>query len=270
MLEFIGYVTRVIGHYDPNNNPAYICQLVVLVFAPAFFMAGIYYQLGIFIRIYGRQWSILGPRMTSYAFIVIDVLSIFIQAAGGGIASSAYDSGKSMDGGKNTMVGGLVVQVIGTTGFLVVLNTFLYRAWKHGLFTTAVLVVDGPVPARSNSELTVWPNSSPRDGDPAVSPRAPLTDREPQLPEKSRTLVIGWWFPLAILAATVLIYIRSIYRVVEMAVGWNGTLMYHEAYFLTFETLLVVIAILCLSIFHPGFTFGRGNPTGHVMVPGTI
>ncbi|KFY45245.1 hypothetical protein V494_01063 [Pseudogymnoascus sp. VKM F-4513 (FW-928)] len=53
-------------------------------------------------------------------------------------------------------------------------------------------------------------------------------------------------------SATVLILIRSIYRVAEMAGGYDGKLMKDEITFLVFEGILIVVAVLLLLVFHPG------------------
>ncbi|KFY24032.1 hypothetical protein V493_05479 [Pseudogymnoascus sp. VKM F-4281 (FW-2241)] len=52
--------------------------------------------------------------------------------------------------------------------------------------------------------------------------------------------------------ATMLILIRSIYRVAEMAGGYDGKLMKDENTFLVFEGILIVVAVLLLLVFHPG------------------
>ncbi|OBT49803.1 hypothetical protein VE04_10235 [Pseudogymnoascus sp. 24MN13] len=53
-------------------------------------------------------------------------------------------------------------------------------------------------------------------------------------------------------SATMLILIRSIYRVAEMAGGYDGELMKDENTFLVFEGVLIVVAVLLLLVFHPG------------------
>ncbi|EPS43993.1 hypothetical protein H072_2017 [Dactylellina haptotyla CBS 200.50] len=48
-----------------------------------------------------------------------------------------------------------------------------------------------------------------------------------------------------------LILIRSIYRTVEFAQGWNGYLMGHEVYFYVLEALPMLPCLLIFNIFHP-------------------
>ncbi|EWC44263.1 hypothetical protein DRE_01089 [Drechslerella stenobrocha 248] len=65
------------------------------------------------------------------------------------------------------------------------------------------------------------------------------------------------YFLVALGVATLLIYIRCVYRVAELAEGWNGPLMLSETYFLVLEGLMVVLAVLVLNVFHPGICFGE-------------
>jgi hypothetical protein len=237
-LELAGYVSRVVGHYNPTNKGAYMCQTAVLTVAPALLMAGIYYQLGTFIRIYGRKYALLGPKMTQYLFIAADVFAILVQALGGGMAAAAYNNGNSdrMNNGRKIMIVGLVVQVIGTTFFLVVLLWFYSKVFMRGLHKQLEDKHDLPdLPAAESPavEMTLTANGS------------------------TSSLRINWPFPTAILFSTLLIYGRSIFRIIELSQGWDGDLMYHEIYFLILDTLFVALATVSLSIFHPGFIYGR-------------
>ena len=48
-----------------------------------------------------------------------------------------------------------------------------------------------------------------------------------------------------------MIYIRSIYRTVELAQGWNGYLITHEGYFLGLDASIMVIAVWAFLVFDP-------------------
>lgn len=259
LAEFIGYIARVVGHYNPSSMGAYGAQMALLTFAPAFFMAGIYFQLSIFTRVYGRQYTLLGPRMTTRLFIGIDILSILIQCSGGGLAASATsgDGDGSATMGTNIMVGGLVVQVVGTTGFIVALLYFYVKGYKGGLHERVVISHARPYNPNVSSEdvvLRQWGSKFQRSSAAVTA----VTAEEP-VPAREDSFVLGIWFPVAILASTLLIYARSIYRVVELSEGWNGDLMYHEVYLMTLEFLLVILGVFCLTAYHPGFKFGRGS-----------
>ncbi|EGX50001.1 hypothetical protein TWF173_007649 [Orbilia oligospora] len=63
------------------------------------------------------------------------------------------------------------------------------------------------------------------------------------------------YFLYAMGAATIFIYVRCVYRVAELAKGWDGPLMTTETYFIVLEGSMVILACLCLNIFHPGICF---------------
>jgi hypothetical protein len=68
----------------------------------------------------------------------------------------------------------------------------------------------------------------------------------------------GWRFKgfLGALAlATICIFWRSTYRVVELAEGWTGNLIKQQWLFVGFEGVMVIVACLALNIFNPAFTF---------------
>jgi hypothetical protein len=48
------------------------------------------------------------------------------------------------------------------------------------------------------------------------------------------------------------IYIRSIYRTVELLQGWTGYLITHERYFIALDGAMMLAAVNVLNVFHPG------------------
>jgi len=51
---------------------------------------------------------------------------------------------------------------------------------------------------------------------------------------------------------TFCLYVRAVYRVIELADGWNGTVIATQNYFNVFDGAMVVLAIYTLNFFHPG------------------
>jgi hypothetical protein len=51
---------------------------------------------------------------------------------------------------------------------------------------------------------------------------------------------------------TLMIFIRCIYRTVELLGGWSGYIITHEVYFACLDGLPMVIALIAFNIFHPG------------------
>jgi hypothetical protein len=62
----------------------------------------------------------------------------------------------------------------------------------------------------------------------------------------------------ALILATLFIFARSLYRLVEYSVGWTAALNRNQNLFIGLEGILVSIAVLALNAFHPGLCF-RGE-----------
>lgn len=65
-------------------------------------------------------------------------------------------------------------------------------------------------------------------------------------------------FLVAVSAAAVLVFIRTIYRVVELSGGFTGTLANEEIPFMILEGPMIIIATLLLTIWHPGVVYRGG------------
>ncbi|KAI9802040.1 MAG: hypothetical protein M1825_003096 [Sarcosagium campestre] len=72
---------------------------------------------------------------------------------------------------------------------------------------------------------------------------------EPVDPKKIK-IFIG-----SIVIAFLTIFIRCVYRIAEMANGWQNPIMQNETDFIVLEGVMVVVAVLVLTIFHPGQYF---------------
>ncbi|VUG19948.1 DEBR0S6_03994g1_1 [Brettanomyces bruxellensis] len=109
-LEVLGYSSRVWSHYNLNNFDAYVMQFVCITLAPCFLMAGIYFILAQLTVVMGQAFSILRPMQYSLIFIICDLISIVLQAAGGAMAAIELSDHKSTRSGSNVMVIGLAYQ----------------------------------------------------------------------------------------------------------------------------------------------------------------
>ncbi|KAJ5171846.1 RTA1-domain-containing protein [Penicillium capsulatum] len=205
LVELIGWAGRTWSADCPYNSTAFMMQISTLIIAPTFFTAGIYVLLGRFIQHFGRECSILSPKLYLWIFCTCDVISLLVQAAGGGMASSESNTiGGDTAPGTNTMVTGIVFQLFSITVFVLCVVDFLRRVSRLGHFK-------------------------------AVS-RGPLG------------LLLG-----AMIFSVVCIYIRSIYRTIELVQGWDGYLITHESYFVWLDGVMMILAVAVFNIFHPGF-----------------
>ena len=57
--------------------------------------------------------------------------------------------------------------------------------------------------------------------------------------------------------ATVLIFFRSLYRVIELQGGYDGKIANDEPSFMILEGPIIILAVLALTVFHPGLVFGQ-------------
>lgn len=73
-------------------------------------------------------------------------------------------------------------------------------------------------------------------------------DRKSWTKKESRLFHAFLW---ALAASTIAIFIRCVYRVIEMSFGWSGVVISNENLFIGFEGVCVSIAVLILNIFHP-------------------
>ncbi|KAJ5113422.1 hypothetical protein N7456_001956 [Penicillium angulare] len=128
-FELVGYIARYISaKQSPNwTTMPYVIQELLLLVAPSLFAASIYMILGRIIRLLnGDSNSPIRPSWLTKIFVTGDVISFFMQSGGGGILATAK-SDSSMNMGNNVIIGGLIVQVISFSVFIVVSVIFHRR-----------------------------------------------------------------------------------------------------------------------------------------------
>ncbi|PLB36152.1 RTA1 domain-containing protein [Aspergillus candidus] len=137
LTEILGWVGRTWSAQCPYNMNAFLMQISTLIIAPTFFTAGIYILLGQFIHLLGRQSSILSPSLYLWIFCTCDVISLIVQAIGGGMASA--ETGKpngNTDPGTHIMVAGIVFQMFSITVFVACAADFVRRCLRYRLLKT--------------------------------------------------------------------------------------------------------------------------------------
>jgi len=162
--------------------------------------------------------SLFRPRTYALLFCTLDIIALSIQGVGGGLTATAATA-SSRNASTHILLAGLVIQAVSLCLFLVCAADVLRRVRAAG-------------------------PDAPRNADSAlVSLRA--SSRWPA-------------FLVAVGAAAVLIFIRTVYRVVELSGGFAGSLAQAEVPFMVLEGPMVAVAVLLLTIYHPGRVYRGG------------
>jgi len=181
------------------------------IIAPTFFTAGIYVLLGEFIRRLGRESSILKPSLYLWIFVTCDIISLVVQAIGGGMASGqATAVNGNTAPGTHVMVAGIVFQLFSVTVFVLCAVDFIRRVMRRHLL----------------QRLT------------------------------GSVILLG-----AMILSVLCIYVRSIYRTIELSQGWSGYLITHESYFIGLDGAMMVVAVAVFNVFHPGWLLPSAEQT---------
>lgn len=267
-LEFGGFAARVASFGDMTALDPFIAQLVMLTIAPAFIMGGIYFLFAQLVVIHGRNYSLLRPLWYSYIFITCDVLSLIIQAGGGGSASVASQNYEDTDPGTYTMIAGIAFQVFAMSIFLIFWFDFLRRMYFHDLPMSekALLEVSdehGNIPrcVAMYNKKTVLNYIKLLLNVPSAREFKTLYLEKNYNPgfAELRERRLFHWFPLFLTLGVIFIYIRCVYRVVELSMGFNGYLITHEVYLMTLDALMIALNGIIFCFFHPTFVFGVTN-----------
>ena len=230
--EFIGYVGRLVMHSNPWNEGAFEVQICCLVLAPSFLAAGIYLTLKHAAIQSGREHSKVKPEWYPWIFVGCDGLSILIQAVGGGVAAAAGSPRNRTlaNTGDDLIMAGIAFQIFAMLVFGVLAFDF-YRSKKKA--------------ARAYQPV----HKSQRDT--SVSSTINAAESHPTHLSSRRNIIFYW----AISCAYVVILIRCIYRIHEMAGGWGNPRMRDEPLFLILDGMMIVLASLAMTVAHPGFLF---------------
>ncbi|KAH7112748.1 RTA1 like protein-domain-containing protein [Dactylonectria estremocensis] len=217
ICEVLGYAGRIMSADNPWSENGFLIQICCLTIGPAFMAAGIYLCLRRIVSAFGPENSRLPPEYYTRIFIPCDVISLILQALGGGMASVASHNKESPDAGSNIMIAGLAFQVITIVGFILASTDFALRT------------------VRRHRAL----------GDSALDQRPELVRVRNSRRFKACLAALG--------LATFCILWRSAFRVAELSEGWEGPIMGDQGMFIGFEGVLIVVAVWVLNIFHPAF-----------------
>ncbi|KAF8609445.1 RTA1-domain-containing protein [Ceratobasidium sp. AG-I] len=220
ILEVIGWAGRLWSSSRPGLLNPFLMQICCTILAPSFMTAASFVILGMVIRKLGYHYSRLSPKLYTIIFILCDLIALVIQAIGGAGASIAVQTGGDPEKGAKIMVAGIIFQMTAITIYTLLAAEFLLRYY-----------LDRPV------------RRPTQDGE---GPRSRLDTRV--------SLMI-----LGLFISTLFIYIRSIYRTIELLDGWKGQIIHNQLYFNVLDGMPIVVSMFALNIFHPGPLLGSSN-----------
>ncbi|KAL2163856.1 hypothetical protein VTH06DRAFT_5915 [Thermothelomyces fergusii] len=227
ILEFAGYIGRVLLSKNPWNDGAFKLQIVAIILGPTLICVGLYLTLKHAVLALNRSFSRVKPRLYPLFFVPADVSCLVIQAIGGGVAASAgHDNFHLLQHGNRTIMAGIVLQVVVLGAFGALGADYLFRTGRY--------FKSGAVAPEHRAGAALW---------------------------AARKFRIFLW-AIGIAYATLLI--RCIYRIAEMAGGWGNHIMQDEPSFVVLESFMVLIASILLAVFAPGIFFPQMS---HSYVP---
>ncbi|KAL1705913.1 RTA1 like protein-domain-containing protein [Schizophyllum commune] len=218
-MECVGWACRLWSNRDILADNAYKIQSVMLIVAPTPLLAANFVMMGPIVRRLGVKYSRLSPRLYTIVFASTDVISLLIQGGGGGVAVGA-DTLEGAERGGNIVLGGICLQLAVIVFFSIIASDFFWRYFK-----------DRPRPKLAATH---------------PEPRGMLT--------RNLILAVG-----CLSSSILLLLIRAVYRVIELADGWNGTIIKTEVWFLVFDAAMVVIAMFIVNGLHPGWLLNESD-----------
>ncbi|KAF4892832.1 Glutamyl-tRNA(Gln) amidotransferase subunit A [Colletotrichum viniferum] len=213
ILEIVGYIGRLLIYDNPFNFEGFLMQIVCITVAPVFFSAAIYVLLSQTINHLDPSLSRVKPKLFYWIFIPADVVSLILQAVGGG-SSSVSTTKEAVDRGVNISLAGLVFQVFSLVIFAILFMDYMVR-YNRSIGRS-----------KMNGKLK--------------------------------------FFLLFLGLSTFFILLRCVYRIVELHEGYFSHWFRDEALFIALESAVMVIAVFCLNIGHPGLVFGKGQSAANV------
>ncbi|TCD70330.1 hypothetical protein EIP91_003959 [Steccherinum ochraceum] len=218
IAEIIGWAARLWSSKNPTALNPYLMQIVTTIIAPTPLIAANFVILGELIRRLGPKYSRLSPMWYSILFVSADIIALVVQAVGGAQAATAARNRTDAEPGGRIMLGGIAFQLGCISIYMALAAEFVMR-----------YLWDRPARNVDVSKHTTH-----------------------ALTQKLKLLLIGLTF------SSIVIFIRSIYRTIELTDGWNGRIIKTQVYFNVLDGGMVTLAFYCMNFFHPGWLLGHG------------
>ncbi|KAL5342117.1 RTA1 like protein-domain-containing protein [Aspergillus crustosus] len=234
-FQIIGYIVRIPTHDDKENVTLFSIQAILILLAPPLYAASIYMVLGrLTTYLQAESLSVVRVKWMTKIFVAGDIVAFLMQAAGAGIMSAG--TVENYDVGEKVTIGGLGVQLAFFGFFMITCALFHHRIRKSPTAAVSILA----------TSATVSPESGRRSGISNIL--SPSRNWE--------SILIGLY------AASILILVRSIFRLVEYIQGNDGYLISHEYFMYIFDSSLMFLTMVVLNAVHPGVVLGTGFKGG--------
>ncbi|KAF7317508.1 hypothetical protein MKEN_00837300 [Mycena kentingensis (nom. inval.)] len=226
--ELIGWGARLWSAINNNADMAFTIQISTTIIAPTPLLAAFFVIFARVVNQLGPHYSLIPGKYYGWIFVPCDMIALVVQGVGGGIASAADDNLEQANRGAKIMLGGIGFQFAVLVIFSVLLADFIVR-----------VVRDAP-----------WRAPVAGPGSEDVGKTTGMTRRT--------ALVLG-----ALAFSTTALFIRSVYRTIELNDGWLGRIIHTQVYFNVLDGAMVVLAIFTWNFVHPGvFLFPRKRKDG--------
>ncbi|KAI0057328.1 RTA1-domain-containing protein [Artomyces pyxidatus] len=226
ILEVLGWTGRTWSSLNAKPFTPYLMQITTTIIAPTPLVAANFIILGQVITRLGPRYSRLSARWYTILFVSCDIVALVVQAIGGAAASNAVNQHKDPGPGGNIMLGGIVFQLAAIVVYVALALEFLLRYTRN----------------------------------------QPIHDRNLVLERRRRTDIRMKLMLLGMCLMTIFIFIRSVYRTIELAGGWTGRIIQTQVLFNVLDGAMICLAMYTLNILHPGLllqktSLDRGDDT---------
>ncbi|KAJ7065693.1 RTA1 like protein-domain-containing protein [Mycena amicta] len=215
--ELVGWGARLWSAISPEADTPFLMQISATIIAPTPLLAASFMIFSRIVQQLGVGYSFLPVRWYAWIFMSCDVVALVIQGLGGGLASAA-DTLDGANRGADIMLGGIGFQFGVIVIFSILVTDFLIRYLR-----------DAPWRRTSSKYTSIQP----------LVTRGTLTTRI--------KIVLS-----ALCFSNVVLFIRSVYRIIELVGGWNGRIIHTQVYFDVLDGGMIVLAIFTWNFIHPG------------------
>ncbi|KAL4783296.1 RTA1 like protein-domain-containing protein [Aspergillus varians] len=227
IFQIIGYIVRIPTSTSPTSVPLFSIQAILILLAPPLYAASIYMVLGRLITtLNAEKLSPVPVNWMTKIFVAGDIIAFLMQAAGAGIMSAG--TVEKYNVGEKVTVGGLGVQLLFFGAFVGCCFIFHCRARRNPAHTTTTTAaLQGKERNKEVFARSCW-----------------------QVTRNWETVLLGLYI------ASVLILVRSVFRLVEYIQGNDGYLISHEAFMYVFDSATMFLAMVVLNVLHPAMALG--------------